>query len=575
MLEHNGIELLRSKNKEFRTWNITEIYIEEDAGHPGRWVPNVDDMVVDWDVGLFRVVFVNELTGKSTLQPWDAAEMNGVDDLDILIGVAGGSVNESYRVYIDNSVTPSTLALDSRLHVYGSAAAHIKLFKGADISDNGTVISVQINTSGDVVSDNIPLTLVGSKLSNNTTLPPGTNVAIKAPVVSNTTHDISDGELIVAVVYDDVGMVTGITRLLAINTAFVREANAAVKHVTGISIKSPFLSTTLTDTLQYPLNLPLTSMLIKGVVHYNDGDTREVTIDGNEMSLFGLDSYVPTIVNQKVPLVLSYNLSVGESTFAGNSAAGIITKSYEARTLSAETAYNLKVYVAPRWIDDVTGYELKYYMYNVDRDTVVDVTEHIELDVTNGWIFNPIKYGTSQRIAIVLNLQDVDSKYIEHRHVQTFTIHLIGPAHAYESPWVIDYNNDGEVDYGNNIYALMTESDEDGFWDVKICAETNDVSEWLLRTFSATDPLVNSVIEGVPPTPTHFKVVIDEDEFYQPIENWAQAMKIDFVPKIDCTVEVFWIHENQTSNLQLAMGSLNVVISSSAADVYGVDQLQP
>ena len=94
----------------FRTWNITQIYTGP-AG-PGRYVPNVDDMVIDWNSGFYRVVSVNSLTLLSTLDFVPLENMNGgVLEEDVLLGSGPGGHSDSYRVYVDNSTTPPRLAV--------------------------------------------------------------------------------------------------------------------------------------------------------------------------------------------------------------------------------------------------------------------------------------------------------------------------------------------------------------------------------------------------------------------------------------------------------------------------------
>ena len=45
----------------FRVWNRDEVYGQSEKG---RYVPNLDDAVWDWDTGLWRVIEVDITTGE-------------------------------------------------------------------------------------------------------------------------------------------------------------------------------------------------------------------------------------------------------------------------------------------------------------------------------------------------------------------------------------------------------------------------------------------------------------------------------------------------------------------------------
>ena len=57
-------------------------------------------------------------------------------------------------------------------------------------------------------------------------------------------------------------------------------------------------------------------MNLIGVVKYNNGKKVRYPINNQtRMRLFGIENYVPSVVGQSVPLVLSYRLDVNETTF--------------------------------------------------------------------------------------------------------------------------------------------------------------------------------------------------------------------------------------------------------------------
>jgi hypothetical protein len=542
--------LIMDKNRGFRQWLMDEIYLGPES--KGKYVPNLDDAVIDWERGLFRVTYVDPTTYVPTLQRMDPATYFGVHPEDALLGVDAGYVSEKYRLYVDNTVTPSTITVDSIVKLLGSDNVKCKIFHGSDISENGKVISARINQSGQVIDDALELELVETDPTHST--------AIKVPRSGHTTFSLHDGELVTLVAYNSVNAPSHIVRLLVKNTRYVKRANAPVRHVTGVRIVSPHLSKTEQNTLLFPLNIPLSSMLMEGLVLYSDGTEKRMNIDGTNMVIHGLDEYVPSIVNQIVPLTVHYRLDDDETSFMNVSSNGTVYANYNAVTVDEDVMYNVKLFVAPQWVNDTVGYRLRFFLYNMDRDLSVEVTEHVDFDAVNYHPFQPGLYGVEQKLAAVVNLKDVDSKYMSYKHIQTFTLTLLGPAHALPSPWVIDYNSDGENLYGSDDIHANFERNLQGDYDVTVIGGHTELSDWLVDVYLKTDPLINRNYEGSPITPTHMRVKIDNTVFYRPVSQWRQVFTVDFVPNSSCTVDIFWVKETGTTNLELGQSTLNMYV---------------
>src|SRR5574343_1924877 len=93
----------------FRSWVITDIYTGPTG--QGRFVPNVNDLVIDWGRGLLRVASVDITTGLSTLVDAAFPKSNEFDNSDVLFGTGPGYTSELWRVYINRNVVPHTLAV--------------------------------------------------------------------------------------------------------------------------------------------------------------------------------------------------------------------------------------------------------------------------------------------------------------------------------------------------------------------------------------------------------------------------------------------------------------------------------
>ena len=409
-------------NRGFRIWHISEIYQigQEDTDGVNNHVPNVDDMVVDWTRGILRVTYINLQTGESRLEIWRVPTETGIADRDIILGLAPGSITEHYRVYVDSSVVPHVMSFDSRLHIYGSNVSHVKVFKGHDIDDKtGVVISARYDQNGVLISDNIEVVDVVPAEDNNP--------AIKQPRTAHSSIEVTDGEVLTLVAYNQNSSVAAVSRLLAKNTSFIKASAAATEYIVDVYIESPFLSKTLQNTLHYPHNLPLNSMNLVGVVKYNNGRKVRYPINNqSRMRLFGIENYIPSVVGQSVPLVLSYRLDSDETTFSHSFKNGAISIPYKAITTDEDLRYNVKLYVVPKWISDSVGYTLEYYLYSMERDIAINVTQYVETDATQTTSFNPTLYGALQKLVVVIQLKDVDSTYQSYRHVQRFNITLLG-----------------------------------------------------------------------------------------------------------------------------------------------------
>lgn len=543
------IVLDEDKNRGHRQWLIDEIYQGEDS--KGNVVPNLDDSVIEWEGrGLCRVVYVDPTTKLSTLEPIDPLKLAGVVDENVMLGAGPGYIDETYRLYVNDSVNPHTIAVDSRLHGYGSELRSCKVFLGTNIHNDGVVISQRIDQAGQVISDSLEIEKVSSD--------PVDLRPIFVPRSGYTAHDLEDGEVVTLVFYNNNNNPVSINKLLVKNTRFIKRANAPIKHVTGIRLESPHLSPDSPNTLEFPLNIPLSSILMEGVVTYSNGQERKVNIDNTAMSLFGIENYVPSIEGQMIPLVLNYTLDTDESTFM-DAPQGTINVPYQAVTTELDTLYQVKLYVAPKWTGDVTGWSLRFFLFNMARDTLIEVTDHVIYDTTNHMAFQPTRYGLKQTIGLILQLADIDPSFTQFTHIQTLDITLRDRAHNRRDPWLIDYNSDGDHVLGDGVYACFELNDS--MYDFDITMGQVELSDWLLEVYRRGDPLVNRKLEAEAPEPTHMKIVVDGiHEFYRPIEDWRQPFSVDFVPTSECTIDVFWVRETGTSPLQLGMTTFNIDI---------------
>lgn len=519
---------IRDPGRGWRSWHISEIYTGPTG--TGRYVPNVDDAAWDWASGIYRVTSVyaaNHPThaNLSVLDRVNIANLGGgVLSEDVLLGTGPGSVSESYRVYIDTSVTPHVLACDSRLHIYGSAAHHIKIFRGSDISVTGHVISGMFNGSGTLLTENIPLEIVNYEGSPS--------IAVKTPVIGGSIETVADGEVVTCVVYSASDEVLSISRMIAVVTNFIRSVDTGKRYVLGIDLISPYLSVSDTHLLEYPYNMIVQSGSMQGRVRYSDGTQEVLPIDGDRFSILGLDNFVTTTSGQTVPLVLKYKLQPNEYGYGVSAPLPdrFLVEAYRLTTIEAQGAYTVKLFVVPYWAVAAgpvpAQWKLKYYLYNMDRDEIIDATSYVTVGGAS-LPFNGQTLNIRQKITVAVNLHSLNPSYLNYQHIETFAIKLIssGTNALATSYYSIEYQ-DGMY-YGDNVFATaMTDPNNLSLFRLNISQGLGSVDDWLAKVYWPTDPLRYAPAEISAPTPTHVRVKIG-NSWVREMELYEAMMNID------------------------------------------------
>lgn len=542
----SGVDVQYDPNRGWRQWHIDQIYTGPTG--TGDTVPNVNDWVVSELEGFKKVVSVDLSTGLSTLAPINfASDNSNTPGLDEILDSKGpGTYPESFRIYVDSSVTPHRLAVDKRVKVPGSEVAHMKVFLGTDI-ENGKVISRMYNQSGAVTSENIPMESIQ-----------GTNHTVKRPIVGYCSQQINNNEVLTAVFYDAGGTPVEIARFIVIDTTWVREVNAATKIITSVQLVSPFLSLSDPDKLKVPINLPIENIDVKGQVNYNDGSRVILPIDGSKFKLFGLSSYIPTIVNQVQPFSLIYNLDeneVSDNTMPGS--VPFVKSSYSAVSTRVENAYAVKIYTYPVWVDSTSGYRLKHYLYNLARNIVYDVTSLVRI-ATGSANFDPLLMGTTQRLTFSLDLSLVDPSFKEYTHLQTTLITLLRYGTADLTKWAVKFDVTS-ANYGDNLNAETT-SAGNGNYHIKLKNGLTNLEDWLDETYYKVLPLYDAASESRAPAPNMFRIKHGTLNVTYPISQWDNDFLVNFLPNSGDLVVVEFFLRTNTEDLELAVIGMPITV---------------
>lgn len=531
------------------TWNLAQIYLGQAA--EGRYVPKVKDYVVDVDLGLTYIVdSLDPITYVPRLREVTPVNSGGsMSEVDILFGVGPGTQSDTYRCYLDQSVTPHILAVDARLKIGGTMSSYVKIFRGADTSSSGRVVGFLIDQMGNMLTENIPLELAA--------IDSHTNHAIKTVSVAYTRDKLTDGEIVTAVVYNAEGHVVSKRQLLVENTAFIRNVSAGTKYISHISVESPFMSSSQDYLIEYPLNLPMSGIGLMGVVHYSDGSSIRLPVDGTKFRVYGLDQFVSTIINQRISLVIAYALSPNEAVYGAVSADGrYITEKYQLITVDPVGSYNVKLFGFPVWVDALVGYRLEWYLFNLDRNAIYFATPYVRIN-QNTTPFNPLNYGYLQRLSVTVNLKDISGVFKDYQHTQTIDITLRGPGTERQTNWTVGFTPDQSPPYGVDLRATTKVIDQNTAY-LNISSGISAQLDWIANVYSNAKPLVDPQYETSAPLPNYFALRYGSQRIEYPIDQWASTFTLTTPVPLNSTLFIEFIRRTPTNDMFLGMGAMPV-----------------
>ncbi len=539
-------------NQLFKVWKIADIYTGPSG--TGQYVPNPGDLVFDIVNGFYTVSDVNYTTNLSTLLPWTVPQqVNGVVANDTLLGAGPGNQSQSFRVYIDTSVSPYTLAVDGRLRVYPQNAAYAKIFSGTNIGATGVVIGTTVNSLGVPVSTNIPLVPAVSG---------GGMVVQECASLSS----MNQGDTVTVVLYDSSGNVLSYATLLVDLTNFIMQTSAYQKYITSIQLISQWISPSNNTLVEIPANMTLQAGMLQGRVSYNDGTSITMPIDGIKFQVQGLQNYVATVVGQQIPLVLQYNLSSNEygAGVMVNGSNRFITANYNLTTTNVVGAYSVKIYVVPVWNSTTGAYTLQYWMYNLDRTQIYNVTPYVTLVSPNN-VFNGVPNGNQQALTLQLNLANVSGAgYAYYNFVTTVYVTLMAPGNTdpVGGLWAVQYSVAGPQ-VGGAMQANFTLNGSN--WNIDLTGGKSVLADWLNGLYYNGQPLYNPTSETGPITPSNFRVLIGGTVIANTlVSNWNVALTNIALtspnPVQGGPLQIEFYYTNGTTTSELGMGVMPIQI---------------
>lgn len=537
------------KNDPWKMWNLAELYMGPTTPGNNHYVANVGDWAVDAGVNgaagtniFYRVAALDPTTFVPTLvQIQGSTPLGEFSAADRLLSPGPGPRSNTYIMYINKNVKPFNARLDGRLWLTGNDITSCVVCTGSSLDGTQKIISAVYDQSGNLVGNQIPLVAAE-----------GTDAVKYVPSFS-TTEDLTDGQIVTAIFYSDTGSVACISQLRVRNTGFIPSPEKGVKYVANIALSSPWLSQADPSKILYPLNVPLQGLNLMGIVNYSDGSSIELPVDGTKFQLFGFNTgFVATVIGQKVPLVLKYNLSAGEVAYGTTVNQGnFMTAEFDAITDAPDGQYTVKLFCYPMWVDAINGYALRWFLLNLDRTTYYDVTAYIVY--LNA--YNPVAYGVQQKLQVQLNLQKVNGSFLNFNFTQTVWLSLLNQGTERTTNWTIAFAPGQTPQFGPNNFAATTFINQN-LWKVNLAMGETDQDTWLARIYGATLPLYDTAKEIGPLTPNYFSLLIGDTETEFPISQWNQDLTVNQAVADSSTLFVRFFQRTNDNDLQLAIAGV-------------------
>ncbi|BAW19287.1 putative virion structural protein [Ralstonia phage RP31] len=516
-----------------------------------RFVPNVGDLAYDRQgktTSPWWIVKALDVDLIPTLEPWGNISTSTISSSDVLTGPGRLTHNSTYRAYLDKSVTPYVLAVENRLSFKGTVSRYARIFKQVTGPTDLKAVSAFYDNQGNLIGNDITLELVGVDAN--------TNRSEYCVPVCYTMEDLPDGEVVTLIAYTSEGHPASITQLTVQNTSFIRHRNSNERYVTGIQLLSPFMSETDPKLINLPVNVPLQGLYLKARVNYSDGSSKEYPVDGTRFALLGMESYLASMVNQKIPVVLRYTPLPDDVVYGATRGEQVfVTQKYDIKTIEAKGAYNVRLYCFPEWVGPVNGYSLRWFLYSSERNARYDVTQFVQFSV-NSPAFQPKLYGVNQMLNVSVNLKDINPLYEDFRHAQTVQVVLWRDGTERETNWSIVFEQGQDPAYGVNGTNGVLEFINYNYYKLKVDAGCKTVDEWLAKLYLPMRPIFDPLKEVVAPLPTHFRIRTTSEVQEHSVDQFNQIFQMLNGLSVNGNVYIEWIRKTPENDLELGTSGM-------------------
>ncbi len=514
----------------------------------GQLIYDVPNKVIYWAAH----VASESARYKTTLEVWQRVGAENDDStISDILGLPGGFQGDAV-LGVDYSVRPPRAVIDGR--VWAPNAAYALLYQGDIVGKSGKVISAQYTTGGDVLTQDIPVELAGLDTIQNKT------IMVTSPFsVTLNAEELPDGSRATVMFYDSEGNPIRNSQSLSVqHTALLRDNRMGMRYITSVELIAPwFTDATDPKRLNIPVNVAMTSIEFRALIHYSDGDPRVATIDGRKITLIGLNQYKPTSVGSRASLTLVYNLDDDEQmqlSDPGN--PNQYRTGYDIVATPVEGAYSPKLYTYPVW--EGNGFGLRHYLYDLERSTAIDVTNHVTINESSA-VFKPSSYGIEQNMVFNLLLSDVSPQYANWTHVQHTTLVLYGKPGTTGKLWDVRYSYGTAPYAGFNIKGVTA----NGKQTLTFSGTLANQEAWLTRLYKLVQPMVNPYSESIAPVPNMVDVVdLNGNKWTMAVKDWNKDLVIDKPVAEGQTLILRWIKQSEDGS-QKQLAATGVVVSSN------------
>lgn len=512
-----------------------------------RRIPRVGWWVCD-ESGFYRV---NQVLEDNTSVLGRIYPGQGDDYANIITGPAVHQYTTPFRLMVDPTTTPVRFRVDDAMKFNGSEPVYYKIFKGSDTTINGQVVSTAVDGNGNPTSANLPLEIVQGANSQNT--------LVKVARGGHLLELLADQELVTVMAYRSDGLQVDYRPAVVCYTTNMAPLDLAKRIIIKISLETPFLNQDDNHLIDVPVNMLIDSTLIMGVVTYNDGTIARLPINGEKFKLNGYENFTSTSAGAMFDVGLSYFLSEDEVAWdaLGNTPVRTKVENYKIRAINPDGNYTAKLFVVPTW-SSLGRYELKWFLYNMERKYVYDVTGKVEF--TPGYSFNGTLYAAKQQLRVAINMGDVDDYFINYRFVENLAITLVSPGTAVSQNTYYRIEYDDQYIYGNNLRIdSVSSTTQINTFNLNIANGCTTVDEWLNKVYYPTTPLYYTSAEDLPPNPTEFVLRNNENTWQRviQIEDVLQPiMGVNLATKQGDTFILEFGARTDTTLLQLSLASM-------------------
>jgi len=484
------------------TSDVPDYYLRHQIYDPntnpsGQIIPRPDSIVLDTAAGglLLRVFSVDEDTFEVTYGPVQTTLLipdipSAPDDDESIVSVIDYG-NCRFALYYDESETPTKLTVDKKVIIFGDDAKDYEIIKYNDSEAGYVSISMYFDTSGIYMGHRIPLAEIHSS----------TNV--KVPTNCHTSMSLNDEDIYYLIIYDYAGTQCGSVKLFT-KRALMNNAPDDDRIIVDFLIDS-----TQQDILGFYLvpNQDPLSLLINPRLVFNDGTIENVAIDDLRCHLYGLEGFTAAFPGQMTTILVKYFLSDSQQTTDGSLTAtgGIrhIHRSVDIRVIDPGTNdYNVKILTVPRYVSSMSKYVLTFFMYSLETNDVVDITNHVTVTpALDGYNTN-----SDQAMSLTFNIQDVFPLAVSNLEYQQPVVVRLAPHSYYERYLLRDSIGDSVV-YGTESPALARpvlyydDTIEQYFIPTSKFPNKNTV---LQAFYYNARPLFDDQLMTSPMEPTHF-----------------------------------------------------------------------